>query len=318
MVQEYACQAVAPLVGWEQLPAPQEKWSFGIPDSEQSQHLHGLITKPEYPLGREQLESMPALMVVSSYGTGYDYIDVEAASDLGILVTHTPEAVVDATAELGLTMVLALLRHVVPHTVAMRQQNREGEANPVFASPSMAHDIHGQKVGLVGYGRVGKRLADLLRLVGFEVFYTRPHGPVPGHGGFTSLDGLLAVSDFIVVMTPLSPSTRHLIGREALAQCKPTASLINISRGPCVDEAALIEALLGGEIAAAALDVFEYEPRISQELIAMPQVILSPHVGTTTWETRMRMTQDAVGNIAEALRGHAVNAVNEPEWRRRP
>ncbi len=317
MAGDWECWATAPLVGWENIQAPKGRWSFGIPAKEQCRTVQGLITRPEFPLDRQRLEGFPRLIAVSSYGTGYDYIDVQAASDLGILITHTPGAVVAATAELGLALILALLRQVGPFNHALRQVNTAGEQEAVFAHPSMAHDIGGQTVGLVGYGRVGQRLAELLRAVGFSVRYTRAHGTLEGHAGYATLDELLATSDFVVVATPLTPGTRHLIGCSELAQCKPGMSLINISRGPCVDEGALVKALQSGKVAGAALDVFEHEPAISSALLGMPQVLLSPHIGTTTWETRQRMTRDAVNNIVEALEGKAQNAVNAEDWVRR-
>lgn len=308
----YHCQAVTPLSGWNEIRGANFRWEFGIPDESRLAEIHGLITVPQFPLTRERLQRLSHLMVLSAYGTGYDYIDVAAASELGILVTHTPDAVVNATAELGLTLILALMRQIIPHDVATRE-SRVG-----LPEVPLAHDAHDRVVGLVGYGKVGRRLAELLRAIGFTVRYTRQHGPFDDHAGYSSLSDILMTSDFVVVLTPLTTLTRHLIGTTELRMMKSTAFLINIGRGPCVDEEAFIEALQSHEIAGAALDVFEHEPRVTEAILAIPTVILSPHVGTRTWETRAKMTAESVLNIEDGLRGIARNALNAQHWTRRP
>ena len=313
----YICHAVTPLLGWDVANAGPAQWSFGVPETHRMPTIHGLITNPSYPLSRERLTSMHELVVVSAYGVGYDYIDIEAASELGILVTHTPHAVTGATAELGLTLVLALMRHIVAHDLAMRDQEGDGP-NPLFGHAAMAHDASSQTVGLVGYGRIGQRLRQLLEAVGFRVLYTRAHGPLEGHPGYHTLYRLLQVADIVVLAIPLTPETRHLIDENTLSRMKSTAYIVNISRGPCIDESALVNALETQQIAGAALDVFEFEPRISEALIHMPQVILSPHVGTFTEETRVQMTHDAVANIIAGLAGRNENGVNAQYWTRRP
>ncbi len=316
MKTPYRCQVVGP--GWSDDLSDDVTWVRGEPRPEEWKEIHGMIAHPGYPLGRTRLEQMTQLLVIATYGTGYDYVDVKAASDLGILVTHTPDAVVGATAELGLTLTLALLRHVVQHDTRIRVANRSGAANPVFSDSQPAHDIQSQVVGLVGYGRVGQRLGSLLRAVGFAVRYTRPHGPLDGHLGYLPLAELLASVDIVIMATPLNAKTFHLIGASALSKMKPGGLLVNIGRGATVDQEALEEALVSGQLGGAALDVFEGEPLISDQLMALPQVILSPHVGSNTVETRAQMTHDAKSNIMSAFLGKAQNAINAEHWRRRP
>ncbi len=295
------------------MPKTANQWEFGVPDGRHLKTIHGLITTPEFSLTRERLEQMEQVIVVSAYGTGYDYIDVDAASNFGILVTRTPDAVVSATAELGLTFIMALMRQIVPHDVAMR-------AHSGLIPVPLAHDAHHQVVGIIGYGRIGRELAKLLKPIGFDIMYTREHGPWHDHPGFVGISDLLVSADFVVVATPLTRRTRHLIGKDALQRMKPTAYLINIGRGACVDEEALVRVLQVDGIAGAALDVFEDEPRITEGLESLPNVILSPHVGTRTWETRARMTRDAFDNIEAGLKGFADDgkAVNMESWARRP
>ena len=318
MKKRYQCQTIAPLVGWDNTASTSAYWAAGIPAQDTLPRLNGMIVNPAYPLHRDRLLQMESLVVVSAYGVGYDYIDVEAASELGVLVTHTPQAVVTATAELGLTLVLSLLRHVVAHDHDIRLCHRPGLPNPLFGQARMAHNASSQTVGLVGYGRIGQRLRQLLEAVGFRVAYTRSHGPLPQHPGFHTLNELIPVSDIIVLAVPLTPSTYHLVNQQVLALCKPTATMVNVSRGAVVDEQSLVQALQCGALAGAALDVYEFEPRISDALILMPQVILSPHVGTFTEETRVQMTHDAVSNILEGLAGRAQNAINPDSWSRKP
>ena len=318
IADQYYCQIIAPLMGWEAAAKQNAHWEVGIPEPDMLPAINGLIVNPAYPLPRERLLMMRELVVISAYGVGYDYIDVDAASELGILVTHTPQAVINATAELGLALVLALSRHVVEHDRAIRRLHRPGLKNPVFGHATIAHDASSQTVGIVGYGRIGQRLRTLLEAVGFRVRYTRAHGPLLQHAGYQDFIELMEESDIIVLAVPLTPSTHHLIDSQALGRLKANASLINISRGASIDEEALVKALESKKLAKAALDVFEFEPRISDALVQLPQVILSPHAGTLTEETRMRMTEDAVSNVLQALEGHAQNAINPSFWTRRP
>ncbi|MCY0909842.1 MAG: hypothetical protein OWR62_15805 [Sulfobacillus thermotolerans] len=314
----FQCQALSKFPGWPSLEESPYAWAFGEPAQKRLSEIQGFITAPNYPLTRDRLEAMTSLIVVSTYGTGYDYIDVASASDLGILVTHTPEAVVAATAELGLTLIMALMRHIVPHDQAMREVLTDESPNPGFLNQDLTHNANSQIVGLVGYGRVAQRLEEILRAVGFQVIYTRKHGSLEGHPGYHTLSELLSQADFVVVLTPLTHETYHLIGERELNCMKPTAYLVNISRGPCVDESALVRFLTDRRIQGAALDVFEHEPHVSSELRQLSSVILSPHTGTQTLEARFEMTRDAVANVEKGLLGIAQNGVNTERWTRRP
>ena len=312
----YYCNAVEPLFGFDQIDMRFAHWVVGPPEESDLRQFHGMVASPHFPLSAERLRRMAELRVVSAYGVGYDYIDVAVASELGILVTNTPDAVTNATAELGLTLVLAVCRNIMGHDAQMRQSHPPGEPHPAFAQARVTHDFSSQTVGIIGYGRIGQRLAKLLQAIGFATLYTRKHGQLQGHRGYRAMDDLLAESDVVVVATPLTPDTFHLIDQIALRRMKAEAALVNIGRGACVDEAALIEALDAGRLAGAALDVFEHEPRVSERLVTLQKVILSPHVGTLTKETRMLMTRQAVENVRMGLQGSAQNAVNAATWTR--
>jgi lactate dehydrogenase-like 2-hydroxyacid dehydrogenase len=312
----YKCHAAEEFIGWGQVRLGPIQWTTGpLPDNPDD--INGLIATPNLPVSKELLVCMPQLMVISAYGVGYDYIDIEAASELGILVTHTPGAVVQATAELGLGLILASIRHIVKQDRAIRHTALQpGSAE--FPPPVLSHDASSRIIGLIGYGRIGRRLGSLLHALNIPFVYHRRSGPLDNHRGYRSLPSLLNEADIVVLVTPLTAETYHLIDAEALTQMKATAVLINIGRGACVDEKALIQALMSKQIGGAALDVYENEPQIPPELIGMDNVILSPHAGTQTWETRLSMTEDAVGNVVAALEGHPRNTINSQSWGRRP
>ncbi len=312
----YKCHAISNFYGWDQVDRGPIDWTNG-PLPEYHHDIHGLIVTPKLPVTKQLLNGMPNLMVISAYGAGYDYIDVEAASALGILVTHTPDAVVEATAELGLGLILASVRHIVTQDRAIRKATSKSK-RVQFPRPIMSHDGSSRVIGLIGYGRIGQRLGQWLAELNIPYIYNRRRGPLDTHPGYRPLDTLLNEADVVVLLTPLTSHTYHLINARTLAQMKPTAILVNISRGACVDESALIAALEQGTIAGAALDVFEDEPWIPEALVNMDNVVLSPHAGTQTWETRLAMTRDAVGNVVATLAGNPRNMVNPDRWSRRP
>ena len=310
----YRCHAAKEFPGWDQVPKTSIHWTTGLNIGSASE-IHGLITTPELPITAQLLERMHQLVVISAYGVGYDYIDVEAASTLGILVTHTPNAVIRATTELGVALILASIRDIVGQDRRIRRKlTPSGKLE--FPVSRLTHDASSQLVGLVGYGRIGQHLGQVLMALDIPFIYTRRRGPLTNHPGYRDLDVMLEEADVIVLTVPLTPGTYHLINRQTLSHMKPTAILINIARGACVDEVALIEALQSGTIAGAALDVFEDEPWVPKALGEMDNVILSPHAGTSTWETRLAMTRDAVGNVLSALAGVPQNALNSDQWTR--
>jgi glyoxylate reductase len=229
----------------------------------------------------------PQLRIVADYAVGVDNIDLEACRRRGIVVSNTPDVLTETTAELTIALILALLRRVAEGDRLIRRGERWIWAPNLM----LGRGIEGLSLGLVGYGRIAQAVERLARAHGMDVTHTSRSSGVP-------LDDLLASADVVSLHLPLSGETRHLIDADALARMKPSAVLVNTSRGPIVDEAALAAALAGGRIAGAALDVFEHEPEVHPGLLGLENVVLVPHLGSATHETR-----EAMGMLCvEALR----------------
>ncbi len=227
----------------------------------------------------------PQLEVVANYGVGINNIDLEAARRRGIVVANTPDVLTKTTAELAIAITLALLRRVVEGDRFIRSR-----APWSFSLEFMLGEgLDGKTVGIVGAGRIGRETARLAEAFGAHTVFAGRADP---------LDELLERADVVSLHCPLTPETRHLIDERALAAMKSSAVLVNTARGPIVDERALVDALARKVIAGAALDVFEFEPEVSEELLTMDQVVLTPHMGSGT-----RSTREAMGMLAvEALR----------------
>ena len=229
----------------------------------------------------------PQLRVVANYAVGLDNVDLDACRRRGVVVANTPDVLTEATAELTLALMLSLLRRVAEGDRLIRRGERWIWAPNLM----LGRGLGGLTLGLVGYGRIGKAVERLARAHGMEVVHTRRSNGLP-------LDELLANADIVSLHLPLSAETRHLIDEAALARMKPTAVLVNTSRGPIVDEEALVDVLTRGTIAGAALDVFEHEPEVHPGLLGLENVVLVPHLGSATQETR-----EALGTLCvEALR----------------
>ena len=229
----------------------------------------------------------PQLRIVADYAVGYDNVDVEACRRRGVVVSNTPDVLTETTAELTIAIVLALLRRVAEGDRLIRR----GEEWIWAPNLMLGRGLPGLRLGLVGHGRIGRAVERLARAHGMEVTHSTRSGGVP-------LEELLAASDVVSLHLPLTDDSRHLIDEAALARMKPTAVLVNVSRGPIVDEEALVAALRAGRIAGAALDVFEREPEVHPGLLELENVVLVPHLGSATEETR-----EAMGMLCvEALR----------------
>jgi glyoxylate reductase len=229
----------------------------------------------------------PQLRIVANYAVGYDNVDVPACTRRGVLVSNTPDVLTETVAELTIALILALLRRSAEGDRLIRRGERWIWAPNLMLGRGLAS----LSLGLVGYGRIGKAVARLAEAHGMRVVYTTRSGGWP-------LDELLAIADVVSLHLPLNDETQHLIDERALGLMKPTAVLVNTSRGPIVDEAALVEALAAGRIAGAALDVFEREPEVHPCLLGLENVVLVPHLGSATRETR-----EAMGMLCvEALR----------------
>jgi lactate dehydrogenase-like 2-hydroxyacid dehydrogenase len=253
------------------------------------------------------LDQLPALKIVASFGVGYDNVDVAAAAKRGIVVTNTPGVLDDEVADLTVGLLIATLRQIPQAD----RHVREGRwiAAPFPLSPT----LRGRRIGIVGLGNIGKAVARRLEAFGAPITY-HSRSPKPGvpYQYYPSLPALAEASDVLIALVPGGAATRHLIDAEVLAALGPEGVLINVSRGSVVDELALIAALRSGTILAAGLDVYEDEPRVPQELIEMPNVVLLPHIGSASLQTREAMGQLVVDNLRSWFeRGTAITPVPE-------
>lgn len=236
--------------------------------------------------------------ILANFGVGTNHIDLDAAEDVGLVVTNTPGVLDDATADLAMALILASTRRMYLHEYRLRQ----GEWSGFDITSGLGCSLRGKTLGVVGMGRIGTALAQRAHFgFGMEVIYYNRSKvlvpSIPNARAVASLENLMADADVISLHVPGGEYNRHLINTENLAQMKPSAHLINTARGEVVDEAALINALQSGQIAGAGLDVFESEPKVPAALIALKNVTLLPHIGSATLETRTAMGMCAVDNL---------------------
>jgi len=230
----------------------------------------------------------PQLAIVANYGVGVDNVDLEAARSRDVQVANTPDVLTKTTAELALAITLSLLRRVTEGDRLLRSQKTWSFSLDFM----LGEGLDGRAVLIVGAGRIGRETARLAEAFGARVTFA---------GRDDDLHALLATADVVSLHCPLTADTRHLIDAAALAAMRPTAVLVNTARGPIVDEAALVAALAAGRIAGAALDVYEFEPRVSEDLLHMENVVLTPHIGSATERTRDAMGMLAVSALREVL-----------------
>ena len=250
----------------------------------------------------ELLDAAPRLRVVANHAVGYDNVDVAACSARGVWVTNTPGVLTDSTADLTWTLILTLVRRVREGDRMMREGKFAGWAPTML----LGRQLRGSTLGLIGYGRIAQAVEERAKAFGMNVLHSCRSGGV-------TLVELLEQSDIVSIHCPLTSETRHLIGTKELSRMKRGAQLINTARGPIVDEAQLVAALESGHLGGAALDVFEEEPRVHKGLIDRDDVVLLPHLGSATVETRQAMAQIALSQVELVLSGrrpeHAVNQV---------
>lgn len=266
--------------------------------------IDGLLCLLTDTIDAELMDAAPKLKVIANYAVGYNNIDVDAATERGILVTNTPEVLTETTADLTWALLMAIARRVVEGDAFMRAGKYVGWAPMLL----LGSDVYGKTLGIVGMGQIGQAVAR--RAMGFDmnILYTDVFDlpPVAEHlldADKVGLDELLERSDFVTLHVPLMEQTHHLIGRRELELIGPDGYLINAARGPVVDEVALVEALRDGTIAGAALDVFEDEPEMKPGLAELSNVIVLPHLGSATKETRTEMADLAVSNILNFFSG---------------
>lgn len=275
---------------------------------------HGVMAQLNDRMDAEAMDHAPNLRVISNIAVGYDNIDVPAATARGILVTNTPGILTDTTADLAFALLLAAARRLIEAD----RFARSGQWQRWKLDLLLGTDVHHATIGIVGLGRIGQAMARRARGFEMNILYAAPHRAAPEleqalGARHVPLDTLLRESDFVSLHVPLKPDTRHLIGAPELALMKPTAILVNTTRGPVVDEAALADALRDGRILAAGLDVFEKEPEIHPALLGLANVVLAPHVGSGTRQTRLRMVEVAARNLLAALRGETPSNLLNPQ-----
>lgn len=273
-----------------------------------------LVSTFDYPVTREMIANAPHLQLITNFGVGFNNIDLDACRERGIRVTNTPQPVIEPTAELA----FALMHDVARRTAEFDRKLRLGTTEPFGVMNNLSHSLYGKTLGIIGMGRIGQALARRAVASGMTVIYhnRRPLGDeamrlLGYEATYVSMEELLQISDFISLNLPYTPEVKHLIGANELRMMKSTAYLINTARGAHVDEQALVQALKTGEIAGAAMDVYEHEPQIHPELLKLDNVVLSPHTGTGTWEGRIAMCENVCDNILawEKQELHKMNIV---------
>ncbi|HEY2925250.1 MAG TPA: 2-hydroxyacid dehydrogenase [Albitalea sp.] len=263
--------------------------------------IRAVAAQGETRVNAELMAQLPALEIIAVMGVGYDGVDVAAAKARGVVVTHTPNVLNDDVADLAIGLMLSTARQLPAADRYVRAGQWSGGPMP------LARKMSGARLGLVGMGRIGQAIAQRAAAFGMPIAYTARHAkPELPYAYLPSAAALAAQSDFLVVITPGGEGTRRLIDAEVLAALGAKGILINVARGSVVDEAALIDALERGVIAGAGLDVFENEPNVPERLRNLPHVVLTPHIGSATGQTRQAMADLAVANLAAHFAGRAL------------
>ncbi|OLD48450.1 MAG: hypothetical protein AUI42_12295 [Actinobacteria bacterium 13_1_40CM_2_65_8] len=273
----------------------------------------GIVSQLMDPI-REAVLSTPGLKIVSNVAVGFDNIDVAAATGHKVMVTNTPGVLDDSTSDFAFTLLMATARRVVEADYFTRQGKFRGWAIDMM----LGTDVYGATLGIIGIGRIGRGVAHRAKGFNMRVLYYDPNPLTPEAEqqlGATRVDlaRLLVESDFVSVHVPLTPETQHMLSTQQFDQMKRSAILINTSRGPVIDEAALVAALDAKKLAGAGLDVYEREPAVHPGLIRMPNVVLAPHIASATTRTRSEMSAMAARNMATAVRGGRPPNLLNPE-----
>ena len=248
----------------------------------------------------------PQLRLIANFGAGCDHIDVAAAHERGIIVTNTPGVLTEDTADLAMALILAVPRRLVEGDRLTRAGGFTGWA----PTAQLGHRVRGKKLGIIGMGRIGQAVARRADAFGLSVHYhNRRQLPAPITKALNAqywddLDAMLAAVDIVSINCPSTPSTRHLINADRLAKMSEDSYIVNTSRGDVIDEAALADALADGHIGGAGLDVYEREPTVHPKLLDLPNVILAPHIGSATHESRREMGEKVLINIRALIDGH--------------
>ncbi len=278
----------------------------------------GVFSNPTDRVSADVIRSVPGLKAVCNMAVGYNNIDVAAATEAGVLVTNTPDVLNETTADLGWALLMAAARRVTESEHYLRAGLWKKWSYDGF----LGADIHGSTVGIIGMGRIGQAIAR--RSIGFDMkvaYYNRSRltpeqEAYANNAQYLGKEELLRTVDHVVLVLPYSAASHHTIGAAELAMMKPTATLVNIARGGIVDDAALIDALKRGTIAAAGIDVFENEPAFNPGFLELKNVALTPHIGSASRPTRMAMATTAARNLIAALSGQVPPNLLNPEARK--
>jgi glyoxylate reductase len=295
-------QEVCEVRAWEKVdPIPRENLFEWLKDAE------GLVVTGNIQVDEELLQHAPSLKVIVQSAVGYDNINIEACTRRGILFGNTPGVLVDATADLAFSLLLCSARRIHEGWESVRTGSWHSGCKIPFGI-----DLAGKTLGIVGMGQIGVAVAKRAKAFGMKIiYYNRNRRSNDNEIGaiYESFHGLLEQSDYVIVLTPLSKETRGLFGREQFKKMKSTAYFINVSRGPVVDTDALLDALRTGEIAYAALDVTDPEPLPGDHpLLTLPNILITPHIGSATIETRTAMAQLTADNLLAGLSGEPLPA----------
>nr|WP_263314217.1 2-hydroxyacid dehydrogenase family protein [Mammaliicoccus sp. Marseille-Q6498] len=267
------------------------------------QDVDAIISPLSTNIDKEIIDAAPNLKFIANYGAGFNNIDVKYAREKGIDVTNTPKASTNATADLTIGILLAASRRIAEGDKLCRTTGFNGWA-PLFFR---GREVSGKTVGIVGLGEIGSAVARRAKGFDMNILYTgpnrKPEQEASIGASYVSLDEMLEQADFITINAAYSDQLHHLFNKEAFEKMKDTAYIINASRGPIVDEKALVDALNNKEIEGAALDVFEFEPEITEELKSMDNVVLTPHIGNATFEARDMMAEIVANNTIKKLKG---------------
>lgn len=306
------------ITGWvpESILAPfREKFEITLPDAEkvsftmdEVQAMIGeydaMFTIAAFPFRRELAALAGRMKAVANFGGGYDNIDVDACTERGIFVINTPTTVTEPTAELAFAIMLAITKGVVMYDSKLRQER--------LCHPEMFFDrdmfLMGKTVGILGFGRIGQAMARRCRGIGMKVMYYDPfrkslEEEAALEAVYGTFEEVLSQADVISCHMPYTPENHHIIDLAAFRKMKKTAYFVNAARGPVMSEPDLVTALKTGEIRGAATDVFEHEPYVSEELAAIENVVITPHIGSNVLEARKNMVEEALNGVYEALHG---------------
>ena len=264
----------------------------------------GLLCLLVDQIDREVIDAASRLRIIANCAVGYDNIDLPAAHERGILVTNTPGVLTEATADLTWALILAVARKIPQSDRYTREGRFRGWELDLF----LGREVSSKRLGIIGLGRIGRAVALRARAFRMDVVYSDPRRLAAAEEkdlqvAWLPLDELLRTADIVTVHAALNPATRHLLSGEKLRLMKKQAILVNVARGPIVDEGALAEALARGDLWGAGLDVYEREPEVHPRLLELDNVVLLPHIGSATDETRLRMAMTAARNLVQGLRG---------------